>query len=412
MKSIACSIQLCRSCEYVFSFIGRDTPLNEKRKSTKATESEMRNNANISNDNDSILARRHNAAILLENSKICPFRWMKNLYICFYCDQQFSDPAILRDHTMLNHPAPSLTQIKYELGKLKKHELIKVDITDVGCRICNEHVIDFSSLKYHLLERHGINIDPKSSDGLLPFKVTKNNFTCTICEQKYDEYKSLNHHMNVHFQNFFCEHCGIGFITPDRLRTHSLSHETGSFPCGSCDKVFRSRNAKNEHYATVHKKVKRHRCPHCSEMFRNYFQRNKHVSSVHGLKLKEFRCNFCPKVFTLSGKLGVHIRTVHLKLKRHACDVCEWKFYSKSELKEHMVRHGGERKFQCNVCKKAYARKYTLREHMRIHENDRRFVCTVCGRSFVQNCSLKHHVKVHHPPPSIKTISAFQDVLT
>lgn len=321
---------------------------------------------------------------------------MKNLYICLYCHQQFSDPATLRSHN-IEHGFLTTSQIKYALLKLKKYELVKVDITDVSCKLCDDLIPDFPSLKSHLIEKHKKNLDPKSGDGVLPFKVTFNEFPCALCTEKYTEFKSLNHHMNVHFQNFICEQCGTGFITPERLRTHAFSHETGSFPCDSCDKIFRSTNAKNEHYATVHMKVKRHRCPHCPEAFRNYFQRNKHISAVHGLKLKEFKCTMCPKVFTISGKLGVHVRTVHLKLKRFSCGVCEWKFYSKSELKDHMVKHGGERKYQCSVCKKAYARKYTLREHMRIHENDRRFVCTICGRSFIQNCSLKHHMKIHHP---------------
>ncbi|KAJ0170014.1 hypothetical protein K1T71_014620 [Dendrolimus kikuchii] len=330
-------------------------------------------------------AKRKQTAILLEFSKICPFRWAKNLFICFYCDRQYSDPCLLKEHNNKEHDNVNTAQ------------LVKVEITDIICKLCNNHHNDLSELKRHLLDKHQINIDPKSDGGVLPFRLTQNDFKCVICDSRYTDYKSLNHHMNVHFQYYICEQCGSGFITPHRLRSHGFSHETGAFRCDDCFKYFRSTNARNEHYATVHLKVKRHRCPHCSETFRNYFQRNKHIASDHGLKLKEFKCNLCPKVFTLSGKLSFHIRTVHLKLKRFACDVCEWKFYSRSELREHMVRHGGERKYQCNVCKKAYARKYTLKEHIRIHENDRRYVCTICGKAFLQNCSLKHHMKIHHP---------------
>ncbi|XP_022818915.1 zinc finger and SCAN domain-containing protein 12-like isoform X5 [Spodoptera litura] len=348
------------------------------------------------NFTDDIKARTRHATILLEFTRICPFKWMKNLYMCFYCNQQYSDPTALRAHNE-EHGFLTTSQIKYALSKLKKYELVKADITNVGCKLCDDYIPDFPTLKWHLLEKHKKHLDPKSGDGVLPFKITLDNFSCALCLDKYTEFKSLNQHMNVHFQNFICEQCGTGFITPERLRTHAFSHETGSFPCENCDKIFRSSNARNEHQANVHMKVKRHRCPHCSEAFRNYFQRNKHIAAVHGLKLKEFKCTMCPKVFTISGKLGVHIRAVHLKLKRYSCDVCDWKFYSKSELKDHMVKHGGERKYQCSICKKAYARKYTLSEHMRIHANDRRFVCTICGRSFIQNCSLKHHMKIHHP---------------
>ncbi|CAG9789591.1 unnamed protein product [Diatraea saccharalis] len=373
----------------------REVEQNHNQKTTKM----KLNSKQTMTLNDELKARKKNAQTLLENSKLCPFKWLKNLYMCFYCEQQFPDPAILRDHHRTEHRSQTSEQIKEAVFRLKKYELVKVDITDVSCKLCDDVIPDFASLKNHLLIKHKKGIDPKSNDGMLPFKLTSNLFKCTICDITYAEYKTLNHHMNIHFQNFICEQCGAGFVTPDRLRTHAFSHETGSFPCNGCDKIFKSANAKNEHFATVHMKVKRHRCPHCPETFRNYFQRNKHISNVHGVKLKEFKCTLCPKVFISSGKLGVHIRTVHLKLKRYSCDVCEWRFYSKSELKDHMVRHGGERKHQCNICKKGYARKYTLTEHMRIHENDRRFVCPTCGKSFIQNSTLKHHIKIHHPPP-------------
>ncbi|CAH2251338.1 jg5991 [Pararge aegeria aegeria] len=350
--------------------------------------------------NESTKVKKRNVAVLLENTGICPFRWMKNLFICIYCDRQFTDPALLRHHN-LEHDRQTSAQIKAALPKLKKYELVKVDISDLTCKLCAKEANNFEDLKQHLIDKHNFSGDLKIEDGVLPFKISKNDFPCVICDEKFDEYKTLNHHMNVHYQNFICEQCGTGFITPDRLRTHAFSHETGTFPCEGCDKVFRSMNAKNEHHASVHKKVKRHRCPYCPDMFRNYFQRNKHISNIHGMKLKEFKCSVCPRVFTTSGKLGFHVQTVHLKIKRHACEVCEWKFYSKTELKDHMVRHGGERKFKCSICAKAYARKYTLREHMRIHQNDRRFVCTICGGSFVQKCTLKHHVRVNHP--SVKT---------
>ncbi|CAK1554424.1 unnamed protein product [Leptosia nina] len=338
-----------------------------------------KDNARNIKDLDAIKARKKNAILLLEHTTLCPFRWMKNLYLCFYCDQQFTDPAVLRHHNFIDHNCVKNADIKYAMSKLKRHELVKVDITDACCKMCHEPSPNLNKLKRHLVADHKKTLNDVSTHEVLPFKVTKDSFNCALCENKFDEFKTLNQHMNTHFQNFMCEQCGIGFITPERLRTHAFSHESGSFPCESCDKIFRSMNAKNEHFANVHKQVKRHRCPHCPEAFRNYFQKNKHIATIHGLKLKEFKCNVCPKVFTTSGKLGVHIRTVHLKMKRHACSLCEWKFYSKSELKEHMVRHGGERKYNCAVCKKAYARKYTLREHMRIHENDRRFVCSYCG---------------------------------
>lgn len=355
-------------------------------------------------------ARKDSVLTLLECSRICPFKWTKNLYFCIYCEESFADPAKLRKHTFAEHDNIRPEEIKQKLILIgrKRHEFLKTDITDLSCKLCDTTIISLDNLKAHLIEKHKKKINLKSHLGILPFKINIDDYKCVICDEKYGEYKTLNHHMNVHFQNYICEQCGSGFITPARLRVHCFTHETGSFPCSDCNKVFRSSNANKEHYADVHLKVKRHRCPQCPETFRNYFQRTKHISIVHGVKMKEFKCEYCPKVFHYSGKMAGHIRYAHLKEKRHGCDLCDWKFYSPYELKQHMIKHGGERKYQCNVCKKAYARKYTLREHMRIHENDRRFVCTVCGKTFVQACSLKHHFRVHHPkaPPVFGEINA------
>ncbi|XP_028029831.1 gastrula zinc finger protein XlCGF26.1-like isoform X5 [Bombyx mandarina] len=367
----------------------------KKKKGRAVTGNEIATGIDVKKHND--VTRRRNASIIIECTRICPFRWSKNHYLCFYCDMTFSGPSELREHNDAQHESLKPFELRRALNKVKKTELVKVDIMNIGCKMCGECFESLTDIRNHIAAVHKKKLNLEIGDGILPFKLSIGEFKCAVCEVDYGEFKTLNHHMNVHFPYYICEQCGSGFMTPQRLRNHALTHDTGSYPCTVCNKSFRSTNAKNDHYAIVHLKAKRHRCPHCCELFSNYFQRNKHISSVHGLKLKEFKCSVCPKVFTVSGKLGVHMKSVHLKMKRYACDVCEWQFYSKSELKDHMVRHTGERAYQCSVCKKSYARKYTLREHMRIHANDRRFVCAVCGSSFVQKCSLKHHTKTHHP---------------
>lgn len=368
----------------ILSFLGID----EKSESSTGDTAKA-----TKHENEDIAARKKRAFTLLEYSRVFPFRWMKNLYFCFYCDDQFKDPADLRRH---NSTHSTITPALLRNRNLKKHELIKVDITDVGCKLCDDKMHNFQELKVHLNKKHGIDIDPKS-DGVLPFRITKDSFKCALCDTVCCEFKSLNNHMNVHYQNFICEQCGSGFVTPDRLRVHSFSHETGAFKCDAegCAKVFRSKNNRNEHFAIVHMKRKRHRCPQCSETFINYFQRSKHISSVHGVKLKEFKCKLCPKIFTLSGKLGAHVRTTHLKMKRYSCDVCSWKVYSLTELKQHMIKHLGFRSFQCNICDKAYARSHTLKEHMKMHEDARKHACGACGKTFLQACSLTRHSKTH-----------------
>lgn len=304
--------------------------------------------------------------ILIECSRICLFKRKGSLYICIYCNQGYEDPAKFREHN-IEHENVKATEIERAIAKLHTTELFKADITDVSCKLCDTAIDNLDNLVTHLYEKHNKTIDCKPDIGILPFKMNLNDYKCAICNQKYTDYKTLNHHMNVHYPKFVCEQCGSGFVTSMRLKSHVVTHETGSFPCNACDKVFSSKDAMKAHYEYVHMKVKKHSCPQCSETFLLYYHKLKHITTVHGVNLEKFMCNFCPKVFTARGHLGRHVRELHLKERRHVCDVCEAKFYGKSGLTKHMVIHTGERNHQCFVCQKSYRRKEHLVVHMRTH---------------------------------------------
>ncbi|KAI5640783.1 zinc finger protein 99-like [Phthorimaea operculella] len=201
--------------------------------------------------------------------------------------------------------------------------------------------------------------------------------------------------MNAHYKNFICALCGAGYISSSRLRIHSRTHEAGSHPCKVCNKVFLNAHARDAHNERVHSNVKRHKCPLCSETFKSYSLKKKHLSAAHEIKVSEFKCDMCPKIFLMIADLNRHKRNEHMKERNYQCKDCELSFFDNYQLKLHSVKHGGERIYRCDVCKKSYARPKTLREHMRIHNNDRRFVCDVCGKAFVQNCTLKDHAKTH-----------------
>ncbi|XP_028168169.1 zinc finger protein 626-like [Ostrinia furnacalis] len=202
--------------------------------------------------------------------------------------------------------------------------------------------------------------------------------------------------MDEHYTRVICDICGAGFASDSRLRAHVASHEKGSYPCEECGKHFSKMVSKQLHIEMVHLKVKRNKCKYCDETFRDYYQKEKHALAVHGIKMREYKCGFCPKVFVRGSNLRSHERLCHIRAETFSCEVCDYKTHHKNTLTRHMVCHSDEKKFQCQVCKKSYARARTLKEHMRIHNNDRRYACQYCGRAFVQKCSLKGHLKTHH----------------
>lgn len=352
------------------------------------------NNSNVSKKPAERAVRRKQTVALLQASTICPFKFINSKFVCFYCSEKFSDPDDLRHHTS-EHKLTN-KEVTNALIKLKTRDPVKVDITFMGCKLCDEPIPDFIYLKTHLYDKHGTKVNLDTNDECLPFKIYLNEYECTFCSQKYATFKPLNEHINVHFKNYLCKECGAGFITPDRLYSHKAIHEDGQHTCEDCPKKFRHLKALKKHIRDVHNKAECNRCPYCDETFKKYREKKTHLISVHGFFFEEFKCDLCPKVFTLKGKLDVHKKQVHFQIKNHTCEECDLKFYQKSDLKDHMLTHTGERKYQCDICKKCFSQKKYVRFHLKVHDRSDVF-CRFCKRKFSHSFRLRIHMKRKHP---------------
>ncbi|KAG7298336.1 hypothetical protein JYU34_017939 [Plutella xylostella] len=339
----------------------------------------------------------HNTENLIKYSNALPFS-NKTLqgYICAYCKNTQPDLHNLRLHTSAEHA-------KHKIDYHQRHSNdlgIKVEISDLKCNVCEEKFDVIANLKAHLAKQHNVAFHMDVKDYVLEFKLKDNErLDCALCNSTFETFKMLLQHMNGHYRNYICDVCDLGFINQLRLKNHVRIHETGSFKCSFCEKVFTTKLKLRCHEKFVHEKNTRRyntKCPQCDETFANYYQRNRHMLTEHNKNAANYNCNICERVFLMKSKLTSHIKKVHLMERNHVCNECGHTFFWKRCLEEHMIKHKGERIYQCNVCTKAYARKKTLREHMRIHSNDRRFKCGVCGCAFVQKCSLKSHMLSNH----------------
>jgi hypothetical protein len=336
---------------------------------------------------------RDNAAIIIQCSNVCPFRWTRGTFTCAFCPLSFGDLSALKDHSM-EHPN-RVEALRYS----RAYDNIKIDITDLRCELCLESIKDVNNLKEHLMGVHNKSINTKIDLGVTPFRTEGRIFTCIHCDERFELFSKMNTHINQHYQNNICFECGKSFSAAHRLKAHLIIHEStknGDHKCSKCDQVFSSRVMRNTHIALVHGPEYRYRCPFCKDSFKRYADRAKHLKEAHDRKV-EYPCHLCPSVFAMYNRRTRHIQQVHIKVKQFFCQLCPYQFVTATQLKNHMVKHVGERTFQCEVCKKAYSRMKTLREHMRIHNNDKRFVCEICNHAFVQKCSLKSHLRAHHP---------------
>lgn len=359
------------------------------RESPLKSELQMSKIQQIVREKDPSYKRETNILTIIEYSYVCPFKCRHNHLLCYYCGELFSDPLLLREHTVSRHNPK-----KFRVTE--QRSMVKVDLTRIDCRLCGVKIDNLDDFRSHITSVHHKKYYYDIRDSVLPFKLTREEMKCAMCEIIFPYFHALNKHMNEHFSNYVCETCGLGFVDHARLMMHQQRHEEGEFPCSTCGKIFKAQYNRDLHVDRVHRKKGRVYCPKCDVKLMSYPQKLKHLVEVHGEEPLSFPCDSCDKVFDSRRILTIHKRKEHLKDYRYVCQ-CGQKFFTRFALNNHMPTHTGERNFKCKVCEKCYPRLKTLKDHMRIHTNDRRYRCHVCGQAFIQNCSLKGHMKSQHP---------------
>ncbi|CAK1587540.1 unnamed protein product [Parnassius mnemosyne] len=288
---------------------------------------------------------RRNTMAILECSTAWAFRWFRNAFFCSYCDEKFVDPQPLREHVLSSHISYSPTARIF--SKLTENNMVKIDITNLKCRLCNYGCHSIDALKNHLKTAHRRTLNSEYSDGVLPFKLDEIGFHCQVCFEYFSSFAKLNEHMNSHYQNYICDACGKAFISKSRFRTHVESHEIGSFPCGECDEVLHTRAARTCHRMKVHRKGIRYTCPRCPAVFTAYYARARHLVDGHAQQRMDYDCTTCGKSFETSCKRAAHIRVAHMPVeKRYECLYCPSYFVSKSKLRRHLQAHSADDRAQ------------------------------------------------------------------
>ncbi|XP_026489422.1 gastrula zinc finger protein XlCGF26.1-like isoform X3 [Vanessa tameamea] len=338
--------------------------------------------------------RQENVDYIMKYTNATPFKgFVRTGYGCFFCSVEYEKPTDLKEHTLVEHFSENMLRVN-----IISDRSVKLDLTDLMCKVCEESIDSLENLLDHLRLEHNIKINTDVHNHLVPFKFESDTLKCAVCSEEFLSFKVLNDHVNLnHYKNYACEECGRGFINKRSLQSHGYRHETGVFTCQFCAKVFTTRIRRLDHERSVHMfNNKRHKCGYCGEKFIDIAKKKEHEVVVHSAAKLTYNCQACSKTYNSQKSLRTHIRSFHLMLRPFKCTYCNLGFYKNIELKKHMVKHTGEKDYQCVVCNKAYGRKSTLREHMRIHANDRRFKCELCGQAFVQKCSWRGHMRAKH----------------
>ncbi|XP_053620930.1 zinc finger protein-like [Plodia interpunctella] len=224
---------------------------------------------------------------------------------------------------------------------------------------------------------------------------------CRECLKVYPTIWNLrSHYIRVHAPKLYkCSECPMKFGSKGCLNTHKAeSHCT--VVCSVCGKVFHNRHTLKMHEKGHHIRLV---CQKCGRIYKNKTTFNKHIEyNVCGKKSRaspldaKFECDYCHKKYTQKMSLRVHIQFEHGNYKSYNCEWCPKRFWCKSRLNAHIVKHTQEKKFHCSICDRNFVTKESLLYHTRIHTGEKPYACTQCDARFLSASRRSEHVKRHH----------------
>uniref|UniRef100_A0A8C4QYX0 PLAG1 like zinc finger 1 n=1 Tax=Eptatretus burgeri TaxID=7764 RepID=A0A8C4QYX0_EPTBU len=220
-----------------------------------------------------------------------------------------------------------------------------------------------------------------------------------------DHYRKIPPQKKYSLEHSIGWHCVQVFVSVEKLRVHSYAH-TGErpFACTSpgCSKAFVSKYKLLRHAAT-HSPDKTHACPCCGKTFHRKDHLKNHQQTHDPHKLA-YRCDSCGKKYHT--KLGFRR---HLALHAAAsgdltCRVCGRSLECTAALLQHLKAHASkpassghrEKRHQCDQCGRQFYTRKDVRRHLVVHTGRKDFACTVCGQRFGRKDHLTRHAKKSH----------------
>ncbi|ODM90830.1 putative zinc finger protein [Orchesella cincta] len=178
-------------------------------------------------------------------------------------------------------------------------------------------------------------------------------------------------------KDYKCDKCFLGgFPTLKTLNLHKISEHglrskmpngQGWRSCPHCDyKVYG--NTKYQNHLRVHSGERPYLCSQCGFASKNKEALNVHTLRVHGQGFPTLVCKYCGKEVKGNDALKTHER-LHEGYGK-MCTICNRKFV---HLKDHIQTvHERIRKYECHLCEFKFLKKCNLDRHVKSHDNPNR----------------------------------------
>jgi hypothetical protein len=200
---------------------------------------------------------------------------------------------------------------------------------------------------------------------------------CPHCTETFTKEASFVIHVSEHtgIKPFICEvpECAKGFMSKFKLERHRLIHTCPRHhKCPYCDKSFNRKDHLKNHMITHDPNKKRWVCEECGKEYSYNFSYRTHKAFHDADAGRSTECGICHKQHETREELLYHLK-VHSGArsvkncteKIHGCPECGKKFYTRKDVRRHMITHTKKKDFLCQYCPQRFGRKDHLTRHLR-----------------------------------------------
>ncbi|KAJ8028739.1 Zinc finger protein 91 [Holothuria leucospilota] len=329
---------------------------------------------------------------------------------CDLCDMTFNTEEKKCQHESTHHisegtsyhnphvsSSASKQQIRFPTAQ-KKYKKYK-------CRYCNKLLAGSTSLRRHEALHVG----------------NRKFYQCQFCPKTFSLNANKLRHEQLHTSSnvYKCLICDKGFSTIPNRDKHVLSHfKKDAQRCdlcrqvtckGECMQTEEILNAQQEEVQQAPSEMKQFRCQFCPKVFQLKASRNRHqkthssgTSSPASQTSKnaektsgKLECKYCYQLFTSKDVLESHERAHTNEERPFSCKCCQKTFLSHFGRRKHELRHPEMRQFVCKFCNKRFSQPNLWKIHETTHTEERPYKCHYCDRTFANNGCRKNHEVVH-----------------